>query len=40
VSISGARVSAPDAPVELVADEWVVVKVGKRQVSVGRLVRD
>jgi tyrosyl-tRNA synthetase len=40
LSVNDERVAAPDAPVpDPIAGEWLVVRVGKRKVHVGRLAR-
>jgi tyrosyl-tRNA synthetase len=39
LSVNDARITAPDAPIpELVAGEWLVVRVGKRRLRIGRQV--
>lgn len=37
LTIGRAKISAPDAPLELVAERWIVVRVGRRRLAVGRL---
>ena len=40
LSINGERVAAPDAPVPApIAGEWLVVRVGRKRLRVGRLAR-
>jgi hypothetical protein len=39
VTVNGVRVADPAAVPELVAGEWLDVRIGKRRREIGRLVR-